>query len=211
MRRRQIEPPSLAHPRSIRRQCRTRALPSLPWLLPSSDGVRRRGAKSPKLAGRGTSCHRPPTRSLRAWEAVGELNPLRWTRRCLFLAARDGALRSHREVRHHLLALVLGQILDQQGTEAICSGGPAFDELVEPSSLTINMLFAAGNRAAFHVACHGGYAGGFSDIDPTLTGQPVTLPMAGMLTLDEVGEVSRVQISADRLGLHRKLLDATRN
>lgn len=104
-----------------------------------------------------------------------------------------------------------GRLLDRDAIEAICSGGPAFGQLIVPTGLTINMLFTAGDRAAFHVACHGDYAGGFPDIDAALTGQPVTLLMAGMLTLNEAGEVSRTQISADRLGLHRKLLDATRN
>ena len=103
-----------------------------------------------------------------------------------------------------------GALLEPQNVESICSDGPAFGQLIVPTGLTIDTLFTAGNRAAFHVACHGGYAGGFADIDPAFTGQPVTLLMAGMMTLDGNGGVSRVQVSADRLGLHRKLLDASR-
>lgn len=91
----------------------------------------------------------------------------------------------------------------------ICSEGPSFGQLIVPTGLTINTLFTAGNRAAFHVACAGTYAGGFDDIDPALTGRPATLLMAGMMALDESGTVSDVQLSADRLGLHRALLNAS--
>ena len=103
-----------------------------------------------------------------------------------------------------------GALLEPQNVEPICSGGPAFGQLIGPTGLTIDTLFTAGHRAAFHLACHGSYAGGFPDIDRAFTGQPVTLLMAGMMTLDENGGVSRVQVSADRLGLHRTLLDASR-
>ena len=34
--------------------------------------------------------------------------------------------------------------------------------------------------------------------------------MAGMLDVDAAGAVTRVQLSADRLGLHRTLLDLSR-
>lgn len=92
----------------------------------------------------------------------------------------------------------------------ICSAEPSFGQLIVPGGLIVNTLFTAGNRAAFHAACHGTYAGGFDDIDPAMTGQPVTLLIAGMMTLDEGGAVADVQLSADRLGLHRGLLDASR-
>ena len=92
----------------------------------------------------------------------------------------------------------------------ICSGGPAFGKLIAPAGLTINTLFTAGNRAGFHIACQGSYAGGLDDIDPALVGHPVTLLMAGMMTVDESGAISLVQISADRLGLHRALLGVSK-
>ncbi|WP_157083095.1 hypothetical protein [Novosphingobium lentum] len=105
---------------------------------------------------------------------------------------------------------VPGSLLERPHVETICAGGPALGQLIVPSALTVNMLFTAGNRAGFHVTCHGSYAGGFADVDAGLTGREVTLPMAGMMTLDPSGDVTRVQVSADRLGLHRHLLDQSR-
>ena len=99
-------------------------------------------------------------------------------------------------------------LVSRQNVAEICSGGPAFGELIVPGAVSISTLITAGQRAAFHVACKGTYAGGFKDIDRALTGQPVTLPMAGMMTLDYHGTVAHVQISADRLGLHRALQNA---
>lgn len=95
--------------------------------------------------------------------------------------------------------------------EAICSGGPDFGRLIVPESIDLNILFTAGARSAFHVACHGTYAGGFSDCDATHIGRRITLLIAGMLTLDAGGGIARLQLSADRLGLHRSLLDLSRN
>lgn len=103
-----------------------------------------------------------------------------------------------------------GVLLEHRQVRAICSEGPTFSQLIVPTGLTINTLFTAGNRAAFHVACHGTYAGGFVDVDVALAGHPVTLLMAGMMTVGDDGAVSDVQLSADRLGLHRALLDASR-
>lgn len=99
-------------------------------------------------------------------------------------------------------------LVGRHNVAEICSDGPAFGQLIAPAEVTVNTLFTAGNRAAFHVACHGTYAGGFADIDPALTGRPATLLMAGMMTVDGNGSVSHVQLSADRLGLHRALLNA---
>lgn len=96
------------------------------------------------------------------------------------------------------------------GNEAICSGGPEFSALIAPETLTVSTLFTAGARAAFHAVCEGTYAGGFDDIDPALVGQQVCLPMAGMATLGADGAVIHVQTSADRLGLHRALLNTAR-
>lgn len=101
-----------------------------------------------------------------------------------------------------------GTLLGSPHLDEICAGGPAFGELIAPAELAITTLFTAGKRAAFHAACRGTYAGGFADIDPAWTGQPITLLLAGMMTLDDAGAVAHIQLSADRLGLHRALLDA---
>lgn len=89
--------------------------------------------------------------------------------------------------------------------EEISVEGPTFAELIVPVSVTVNMLFTAGPRAAFHADVHGRYAGGFSDIEGARAGDPVVLRVAGLVDLSE-GRVTRVQAAADRLGLHRSLL-----
>lgn len=105
--------------------------------------------------------------------------------------------------------LATPDILFGEHVVEICSGGPTFGQLILPTGVIVHTLFTAGSRAAFHVACNGTYAGGFEDIDPALIGHPVTLLMTGMMILDKDGIVSNVQLSADRLGLHRTLLNTT--
>ena len=99
-------------------------------------------------------------------------------------------------------------LFSDPAVEQICAEGPGFAELVEPQTLTIDTLFTAGTRAAFHLVCEGGYAGGFPDIDPALAGRKLSLSVAGILDVMD-GAVSRVQLSADRLGLHRAMLNLT--
>ena len=93
--------------------------------------------------------------------------------------------------------------------EQIRVGAPAFDELVRPSSITVSALFTAGPRAAFHAVLSGSYAGGFADIDQANVGAGIELRVAGILDT-EAGQVRRLQLSADRLGLHRELLGRAR-
>ena len=93
------------------------------------------------------------------------------------------------------------------GVDEIRAEGARFGALIEPTGVTINQIFTAGNRAAFHLDCAGRYAGGFDDIDATRIRTPVVLRMAGLIDVID-GKVTRAQVSADRLGLHRALLDA---
>lgn len=87
--------------------------------------------------------------------------------------------------------------------------GPRFADLIAPAATSITTLFSAGDRAAFHLELSGSYAGGFDDVDPALVGRPVVLRMAGLLAV-RGGVVADVQISADRLGFQRQLLDMGR-
>lgn len=87
----------------------------------------------------------------------------------------------------------------------ISEGGPRLAELAATLRPGIPELFTAANRAAFHLECAATYAGGFADIDPAHIGTPVTIRIAGLLTIAE-GHVTRAQICVDRLGLHRHLL-----
>jgi len=97
--------------------------------------------------------------------------------------------------------------------EEVSAEGPRFAELLSVSSPLRSKLVAlvsAGERAAFYLECVGPYAGGFGDIDASLTGTPVILRMAGLATVRQ-GQVTQAQVVADRLGLHRQLLDAGRS
>ena len=103
--------------------------------------------------------------------------------------------------RDWLATLPSGPMIDE-----ISAQGPRFGELVDSDRVEVSALFTAGPRAAFHAVCPGRYSGGFDDIDPGRIGQPVTLRIAGLLTTDG-NTVVNTQITADRLGLHRSLMD----
>jgi predicted ester cyclase len=102
--------------------------------------------------------------------------------------------------RNWIVALPSAPAFDE-----ISAQGPRFGELVVIESISISTLFSAGSRTAFHAVCAGHYKGGFDDIDPARIGDPVKLPLAGLLTVSE-GQVTNAQICADRLGLHRSLM-----
>jgi hypothetical protein len=93
--------------------------------------------------------------------------------------------------------------------EQIRVGAPAFEALIRPTAISLSTLFTAGSRAAFHAVVSGTYAGGFPDIDAAQVGAEIDLRVAGVIDT-EAGHVSRVQLSADRLGLHRDLLGRAR-
>lgn len=90
--------------------------------------------------------------------------------------------------------------------DEISAEGPRFAELVAIEAIEVDQVFSAGPRGAFHLTCTGTYRGGYADIDPARVGQPVTLRLAGLFDVTG-GAVSRVQVTADRLGLNRSLMD----
>ena len=83
--------------------------------------------------------------------------------------------------------------------------GPRFTDLVAIETITIDQLFSAGHRGAFHLTCGGTYSGGFDDIDPARIGDSATLRLAGIFDV-ACGQVSQIQVTADRLGLNRSLM-----
>jgi predicted ester cyclase len=89
--------------------------------------------------------------------------------------------------------------------DEISAEGPRFADLVAIETVTIDQLFSAGQRGAFHLSCRGTYRGGFPDIDAEQAGQRVTLRLAGLFDV-KGGQVSHVQVTADRLGLNRSLM-----
>ena len=94
---------------------------------------------------------------------------------------------------------------DAARIDEISAEGPRFADLVAIETIVIDQLFSAGQRGAFHLTCSGIYRGGFSDINGTSIGQPVTLRLAGLFDVRD-GQVARVQVTADRLGLNRSLM-----
>lgn len=103
----------------------------------------------------------------------------------------------------------LPEILHSPLIDPVLIGGPDFASLIEAGGQTVSHLFTAGTRAAVHVECSGGYAGGFEDIDTSLIGTPVVLRLAAMIDVAD-GAIIRAQVSGDRLGLHRQLLAVQR-
>ena len=97
-------------------------------------------------------------------------------------------------------------LLNHLAIEEIASGGPGFAACIEPTDVQVSHLFTADDRAALHLVIRGAYAGGFEEIAPALLGAAVELRVAAMLDVTD-GAISRAQLSADRLGLHRALLD----
>ena len=89
--------------------------------------------------------------------------------------------------------------LSQVGSE-----DPLPEALVEIESTTIDALFSAGDRVAFHLEHEARYRGGFADIDPSQVGRLVTVRAAGMLTV-RGGTVVDASVTTDRLGLYRYL------
>ena len=98
-----------------------------------------------------------------------------------------------------------GSWADASRIDEISAGGPRFADLVSIKSVMVNQLFSAGNRGAFHLSCSGVYTGGFDDIGLERIGGGVILRLAGIFDVAG-GQVSRVQVTADRLGLHRSLM-----
>ena len=92
-------------------------------------------------------------------------------------------------------------------TEEIGAGGPRLSSLIAPRAIDVSFLFAAGRRAAFHAVIGGTYCGGFDDIPGEAKGREASLPVAGILDIED-GEVVRSQICGDRLGLHRRIQQA---
>jgi predicted ester cyclase len=94
---------------------------------------------------------------------------------------------------------------DSSRIDEISAEGPRFAEIVAIESVVIEQLFSAGTRGAFYLTCTGTYRGVFEDIDPARIGDSVPLRLAGIFDVAE-GTISRVQVTADRLGLHRSLM-----
>lgn len=89
-------------------------------------------------------------------------------------------------------------------SDEIAAGGPKLAQIIAPSSVEVSTIFTAGSRGAFHAVLKGEYIGGFEEIGTDARGRPIEIAVAAIVDCAG-GEVARVQLSADRLGLSRRL------
>ena len=66
--------------------------------------------------------------------------------------------------------------------------------------VTVNDLFSAGPRIAFHITQHGLYVGGLDGVDDATVGQPVDLEVAGVADVTN-GAVSNLRAVSGKLGI----------
>ena len=77
-------------------------------------------------------------------------------------------------------------------------------QIVDVERVTINDVFSAGPRVAFHVTLHGAYRGGLAGVDNTAIGTPVDLHVAG--ATDVVGgDVRNLVAVSGQLGVAMRL------
>lgn len=91
--------------------------------------------------------------------------------------------------------------------EAIVDGswyGSLEPSPIDVERVEINDLFSAGDRVAFHVAQHGSYRGGWSDVGDAAHGRAMTLRCVGLASV-EGDSVARVRVISDRESARRAL------
>lgn len=96
------------------------------------------------------------------------------------------------------LAAIDGVVVDDAWT------GAPVEQVIEPTGTSINDLFSAGDRVAFHMAQSGRLAADFTGGDGALAGREVLLHMAGWVRIEQ-GEIVAGRVIRDRLGLYRRL------
>ena len=94
-----------------------------------------------------------------------------------------------------------GDLADADDHARIDDGGPQVD--LDHDSITIDDVFSAGSRAAFHVTHRGRYRGGLPGFDDA-AGRDVVLGASGVLEVAG-GSVVSVRAITDRLGVTRQL------
>jgi hypothetical protein len=87
--------------------------------------------------------------------------------------------------------------------------GRAYVPIVEWTDVTINDLFSAGPRVAFHATVRGPYRGGLEDVPDTHLGTDVTLHAAGLLGVASDGSMESVHAVTTRMGVRAQLTGAS--
>lgn len=102
--------------------------------------------------------------------------------------------------------LLAGDLTSAKGAVVIDDSDTTGDvqHIVDVEHVTINDLFSAGPRVAFHITLHGAYTGGLAGLDRTRVGRPVELHVAGVATVD--GDTMRdLQAVSGKLGVAMRL------
>ena len=101
------------------------------------------------------------------------------------------------------LAAADGAIVDDSDT----TGG--ITRVLDVEHVTVNDLFSAGSRVAFHVTLGGPYTGGLDGVGAAAVGRPVELHVAGVADVVD-GEVRDVRAVSGKLGVAMRLARAAR-
>lgn len=83
------------------------------------------------------------------------------------------------------------------------------DRVLDVERVTINDIFSAGPRVAFHVTLHGPYTGALGGVDPSATGEAVELNVAGIADVTD-GTVSNLRAVSGKLGIILRLASRAR-
>ena len=78
------------------------------------------------------------------------------------------------------------------------------DTVLDVEHATVDDLFSAGPRAAFHVTLRGPYTGGLAGVDDAMIGTPVELAVAGVADVDG-GSVVDLRAVTGKLGIALRL------
>jgi len=83
------------------------------------------------------------------------------------------------------------------------------EQVVAVERVTIDDLFSAGPRVAFHLTLHGPYTGGLAAVDDAAIGSPVDLHVAGTASVDGE-EVRDLRAVSGKLGITLRLATRVR-
>jgi hypothetical protein len=71
--------------------------------------------------------------------------------------------------------------------------------VVDFNEVTVDDLFSAGNRVAFHIAARGPYRGGVDDVPDDRIGEDASLHVAGIASVDDTGGIDELYAVTTRM------------
>lgn len=85
------------------------------------------------------------------------------------------------------------------------SVAPRSGVTVDVDDITVNDLFSAGRRVAFHVTARGGYRGGLEGVPDSCLGKPATLHIAALADVAPDGRIADLRAVTTRQGVAAEL------